>query len=627
MICQLIEIDSRRLAKVFSWSIFFLILSMFGAASGYSNASLRYRVKTSSTAQAGPDLELTQVPHFGSFFSNNRVEGRVINVAPADYDKYRIGAVVHIEGLGHYGKPTCNELLTRIAADGTWSVLVRNGGVDERADRIIVFLLPANVSLACVQGGDDISIYERAAVARIAIERDDPAARTINWSGAVWSVRDSRAAVDPGSTIFAPENVSVDGDGLLHLRTGRNQSGQRTGAEIVSNRVYGRGRYIVEVVTAANTVPPSTVFGVYTWGYTPSNSHRELDVIELSRFGNLSGPNAGVGTQPDNEQNYKHFNLPPNQCSRHEMSWESNRARFLSFDCAGNQVNEFIYNNAVPILMDEHFRLNLWGLLNSTDSDAEVIIKSVKFIAEPTAALSFSSADYSNGHGLAGGSIVAAFSGVALATTTRAAESLPLPTTLGGTTVRVRDSRGSERLAELFYVSPAQVNYIVPAGLAVGVADVTITNSNGINATGTIRLSRVSPGLFTADASGSGLPAAVLIRILPDGAQQYEPIAKLNTTSNKWEPVPIDVTRPGTFYLVLFGTGVRQRQATTTVRVLIGNREVQPDYAGPQGTFAGVDQINVPLPFSLFGIPNLGEQPVVLIVDGQVANMVLVTFR
>ena len=40
------------------------------------------------------------------------------------------------------------------------------------------------------------------------------------------------------------------------------------------------------------------------------------------------------------------------------------------------------------------------------------------------------------------------------------------PTTLGGTTVTVRDSAGVERLAQLDYVSPRQVNYIVPAGTA-----------------------------------------------------------------------------------------------------------------------------------------------------------------
>src|SRR5262249_53124174 len=53
--------------------------------------------------------------------------------------------------------------------------------------------------------------------------------------------------------------------------------------------------------------------------------------------------------------------------------------------------------------------------------------------------------------------IAAAF-GTGLATTTQVATSLPLPTALAGTTVTVKDSAGSERLAPLFFVSPGQIN-------------------------------------------------------------------------------------------------------------------------------------------------------------------------
>jgi hypothetical protein len=63
-----------------------------------------------SAAQAeadGPGLALTAVPRFGSFYSNQFVEGRVLNIDPANYQNYRIGLVVHREGLGHYSKPTC----------------------------------------------------------------------------------------------------------------------------------------------------------------------------------------------------------------------------------------------------------------------------------------------------------------------------------------------------------------------------------------------------------------------------------------------------------------------------------------------------------------------------------------
>ncbi len=79
---------------------------------------------------------------------------------------------------------------------------------------------------------------------------------------------------------------------------------------------------------------------------------------------------------------------------------------------------------------------------------------------------------------LAPESIVSAF-GSGLATSTLAAASTPLPTTLAGSTVKVRDSAGAERLAPLFFVSPAQINYQMPAGTANGAATITVTSGDG----------------------------------------------------------------------------------------------------------------------------------------------------
>jgi photosystem II stability/assembly factor-like uncharacterized protein len=59
-------------------------------------------------------------------------------------------------------------------------------------------------------------------------------------------------------------------------------------------------------------------------------------------------------------------------------------------------------------------------------------------------------------------SIAAAF-GQNFATRTEVAGGLPLPTQLAGTTITILDSLGVERLAPLFFVSPQQINYLIPA--------------------------------------------------------------------------------------------------------------------------------------------------------------------
>ncbi|MGH9936078.1 MAG: ThuA domain-containing protein, partial [Blastocatellia bacterium] len=63
---------------------------------------------------------------------------------------------------------------------------------------------------------------------------------------------------------------------------------------------------------------------------------------------------------------------------------------------------------------------------------------------------------------------IASIFGSAMATTTQSAMATPLPTTLVNTSVRVRDGAGNESLAPLFFVSPTQINLLIPAGAANG---------------------------------------------------------------------------------------------------------------------------------------------------------------
>ncbi|MGH7187514.1 MAG: hypothetical protein ACREIB_14700, partial [Pseudomonadota bacterium] len=141
---------------------------------------------------------------------------------------------------------------------------------------------------------------------------------------------------------------------------------------------------------------------------------------------------------------------------------------------------------------------------------------------------------------LAPESIVSVF-GSGLATATLAASSTPLPTTLAGTTVKVRDSAGTERLAPLFFVSPTQINYQMPPGTAVGAATITVTSGDGAIFTGTAQIAPVAPGLFSANASGQGVAAAVALRIKADGAQSFEPVARFDAAQNKFVTMPIDL--------------------------------------------------------------------------------------
>ena len=196
-------------------------------------------------------------------------------------------------------------------------------------------------------------------------------------------------------------------------------------------------------------------------------------------------------------------------------------------------------------------------------------------------------------------SIVAAF-GTLLAPNTAAASSLPLPTNLGGVTVS-----GNGNPAGLFFVSPGQVNYQIPAGTAAGTANVVVTTSNGVVSRGTINVASVAPGLFTAGSDGQGLPAALVLRVKANGQQVYEPVASYDAGAGKFVPVTITRAAGEQLFLVLFGTGVRNAPnsdnntgngVAESVQVTIGGINAPVLYAAAAPGYVGLDQINVQIP-------------------------------
>ena len=231
-----------------------------------------------------------------------------------------------------------------------------------------------------------------------------------------------------------------------------------------------------------------------------------------------------------------------------------------------------------------------------------------------------SAASYSR-YTLAAGSIAAVF-GSGLATETQSASTLPLPVTLAGVTLKVRDSAGTEREAPLFFVSPGQINFQIPLQTVPGDAALTILRNGAQVSAGTIRITGVSPGLFSATATGEGYAAALALRVKPDATQSYEPVARYDAALGRFVSVPIDLDNASEqVFLVLFGTGIRGRGALSAVSAKIGGVDCEVTYAGPQGGFVGLDQINVRLPRTLAG---RGEVNIQLTVDGRTANPVQV---
>jgi uncharacterized protein (TIGR03437 family) len=259
-----------------------------------------------------------------------------------------------------------------------------------------------------------------------------------------------------------------------------------------------------------------------------------------------------------------------------------------------------------------------------TPSDGQVPgLSTTALVRVGTAAVAnVSAASYTNTE-LAAESVIAAF-GSRLATTTQVADTLPLPTQLSGTTVRVRDSAGVERLAPLFFVAPSQINYQLPPGTAPGLATITIISSDGIASVGG-EVARVVPGLFTANASGQGVPAAIALRVRADGSQSYEPVAQFDTAQNRFVPAPLALgPESDQLFLILYGTGLRFNNGLNSVLASLGGVNAEVFYAGAQGDFVGLDQVNLRIPRSLAG---RGEIEAALVVSTKTANPVRINIR
>lgn len=193
----------------------------------------------------------------------------------------------------------------------------------------------------------------------------------------------------------------------------------------------------------------------------------------------------------------------------------------------------------------------------------------------------------------------------------------------------VRDATGHELEAPVFYAGNGQLNFQVPeesfASVSPSNATVSVTSNGATIASGLMQLATFAPGIFTANANGRGVPAAVILRVRADGSSVYEPLARLDPATNRFVPAPIDLDAEGEqVILVLFGTGWRGRFSEPVVSVNIGGISVPLLYAGRQPTLAGLDQLNARLPRALAG---RGEVDAVVTAEGKTANTVRIALK
>jgi len=214
--------------------------------------------------------------------------------------------------------------------------------------------------------------------------------------------------------------------------------------------------------------------------------------------------------------------------------------------------------------------------------------------------------------------------GTNLSQTTQQAVSLPLPYALGGVGITVTDAAGNSGAASLLYVSPGQINFLMPQGLATGVATFTINNGSTTPVTAIGAVGQVGPTLFSIAGTGVGPAAATALSITGGNPPTSSTVGLFNCGTLPCQALPVDVSGSAPVYLTLYGTGIRNRSSLDNVLVTINGISLPALYAGPQPNFVGLDQINVQLTPVLSGS---GVSNIVIKVDQHQANTVTVDIR
>ncbi len=157
-----------------------------------------------------------------------------------------------------------------------------------------------------------------------------------------------------------------------------------------------------------------------------------------------------------------------------------------------------------------------------------------------------------------------------------------LPRELAGVAVEV-----DGRAAELAYVSPRQINFIVPRQVNAGEVRVAVSTGGATIATGSALISQTAPGVFTTDGSGSG---AGLI---------------FNAATFSGAPFPAQTAElPGCdkrTRLTVFASGIRNAVGADAIGVTLsdstGVEYAAPvEHAGASKLYTGVDEVRFVVP-------------------------------
>ena len=223
---------------------------------------------------------------------------------------------------------------------------------------------------------------------------------------------------------------------------------------------------------------------------------------------------------------------------------------------------------------------------------------------------------------VAPGSIISLY-GTDLAPAVAAAQSLPLPTQLAGVSVRIGD-----RFAPLYFVSPGQINAMVPFEVNGRVNVQVVAGNASTSAQVGVTLSSNSPRMFSINQQGTG-----------QGAIQIANTVIFAAPTNSIPGAQARPARPGEFLTIYCSglgavsnppvsgaasPGTTLSTTTTVPSVTVGGVPATPTFSGLAPGFVGLYQINLAVPAATAAGNSV---PIVITMGGVTSNTVTIAVQ
>ena len=207
-------------------------------------------------------------------------------------------------------------------------------------------------------------------------------ARTINFSGYDWDVKEGQGGPGPNNWGNTEQDVFVDGESRLHMKVSKHDDDLWYSSEVFLKNSLGYGKYSFDFDSHVDTLDENLIAAPFLY----QDDDHEID-IEYSYWSLPGSSNLHYTIQPPPYTEENHYNknfVLENGSSSHIIDWQPNKISFSTIQ-NNNILDSWTYSgekNFVP--GSELVHINFWqnkGLIPANATSSELIVGN--FIFEP----------------------------------------------------------------------------------------------------------------------------------------------------------------------------------------------------------------------------------------------------